>query len=786
MSDERRHAENRVHGRASGQGRIYQSTGDQYITEHHHHYLSPEELVFEPSLPRTVVRAQPGSPGVDLPAPDSVRTPVVGRVPRILRDRRDLMRRLSAAAEAVSGEVHVLHGMGGCGKTAIAYELFKTATREARCVGLWVNAADRATLRAGMLAVAADRGAQTVELVSAYAGQRAAADLVWHYLDASPQPWILVLDNADDPSALEDGSWLRSSPRGTVVVTTRQGTSQAWSNAELHSVGLLPLEDAARVLRDLAPASGTGADAEAMARRLECLPLALTLAGSFLSSQLLENWSMSDYQRKLDESPIEMIDRGASAGGGDGDSRQLVSKTWQLSLSTLAQAGVPESITLIRLLSCWSSDPVPLSLLHPGSVGVADLPALDPPLPQDRMEAALRGLLDHSLASLVSWQEEGDVVRCVQAHGVLLDSVYTAMPRNQRARVAESAGRILDEAVPAPLRGLAPSRGVERLVPHAATLLRRVQDGASARTAVDVASCLAGHLHNSGDYEAAFSLAEKAAERSAELLGSDNPAGFRAQHRLAAALFRQGRFVESEALYRQVIEGRRRILGPDDPETLESLQEISGPLSQMQRVDEAVRALNETEEIRARVLGPHHPDTLHARALVIEHLAGSGDVDEFDRVGPTTVATCEEVIGDSFTTVTARHNYAYGLFRLGRWEQAESAARRALADRERLHGPEHPLTLSAATLLSWILEKRGLLAESIAHGRRVVEGQEGALGAAHPYVLENRISLAGSLAAAGERAEAEELARRNLPLCERVLGADDPITLKTRRLIEDF
>lgn len=120
---------------------------------------------------------------------------------------------------------------------------------------LWVNAADRASLRAGMLAVAADRGAHDGQLPAARNGYRPAADLVREHLERSADPWLLVLDNAGDPAVLRDGSWLRSSPRGSVVVTTGRAAARWWPGAELQHIGVLPREDAARVLCDLAPES---------------------------------------------------------------------------------------------------------------------------------------------------------------------------------------------------------------------------------------------------------------------------------------------------------------------------------------------------------------------------------------------------------------------------------------------------------------------------------------------------------------------------------------------------
>jgi hypothetical protein len=245
----------RNEARADGQGRVYQASGDQHITEHHHY--APEWW-----------------------GPDSVRRPAVSRPLVMLRDRAAEMDRLRAAVEPGAGNrVYVLHGLGGCGKTAVAYALFQHATTEAGRIGLWVNASDSASLRAGMLAVAADRGATDAELIGARSGLRPAADLVWHYLDHSGQPWLLVLDNADAPAILRDGGWLRTSPAGTVVVTSREAGAHWWPGAELLHFGVLPRDDAALVLRDLAPHAGTIEEAAAVADRLGRLPLALILAG---------------------------------------------------------------------------------------------------------------------------------------------------------------------------------------------------------------------------------------------------------------------------------------------------------------------------------------------------------------------------------------------------------------------------------------------------------------------------------------------------------------------------
>ncbi|MEU5797038.1 NB-ARC domain-containing protein [Streptomyces sp. NPDC047813] len=330
-------------GHAEDRGRVYQASGDQHITEHHHHGDEPA-----------------GRRG-----PDSVRRPAVGRPPVVLRDRIEVLERLGTGMRTSrTGEVYVLHGMGGCGKTAVAYTLFQRATGEGGRVGLWVGAADRASLRAGMLAVAADRGADDAELLAARNGLRPAADLVWQYLDRSAKPWLLVLDNADQPEILRDGSWLRTSPGGTVVVTTRRSASHWWPGAELQHIGVLPRTDAARVLCDLAPHSGTPDQAAEIAERLGRLPLALTLAGGFLSQQVLDPWTMDTYGRHLDEGGrVELIDQGADAFA-ERDPRRMVGLTWQLTLDAFEARGLSEATALLRLLSRFAPEPLPLSVLN--------------------------------------------------------------------------------------------------------------------------------------------------------------------------------------------------------------------------------------------------------------------------------------------------------------------------------------------------------------------------------------------------------------------------------------
>lgn len=708
-------------GRAEDRGRVFQASGDQHITEHHHHGDGS---------------AGPGGP-------DSVRRPAVGRPPAVLRDRAEVLARLRASvAGERGGEVFVLYGMGGCGKTAVAYTLFQLATGEHGRVGLWVSASDRSSLRAGMLAVAADRGAGDGELLAARGGLRPAADLVWQYLDSSAEPWLLVLDNADEPEILGDGSWLRTSPRGTVVVTTRRSAARWWPGAELQHIGVLPRADAARVLRDLAPHSGTAQEADRIAERLGRLPLALTLAGGFLSQQVLDPWTMETYERRLDEREgVALIDQGADPLSQE-DPRNLVGLTWQLTLDAFEARGLPEATALLRLLARFSSEPLPLSLLDRAEIGAV--------LPRARCEAALRALLDQSLTELV---EIG--VRCTQSHGVLLDSVAAATPADRVPPLDTTAVRLLDAAVPA-----VPDSGPDEpryrlLVPHALALFRRIGDPRTSGDAMAAVTRLSVALHRTGDYQAAWETARSAGDLGERRLGPDHRLVLAARSRAGRALFRLGRYAEAEQLLGRIRTAQEAVLGADDPDTLDSGHGLQLVLGNLGRHDEAVSVLRSTVAGRRRVLGPGHPLTLRSRASLLALLPAADIVAEDDGALLSLPEECTRVLGPDHTvTLGAHHNHAWTSYRLGRFDAAEQETQQVADAYLRRFGPDHVVTLSARQLLSRTRVARGHVAAGIEIMTDVVARREHSLGADHPFTAAGRRLLGEFTSGRGRGAEA--------------------------------
>jgi len=661
--------------------------------------------------------------------------------------------------------VRVLHGLGGCGKTRLALEAAFWAQQRGTEVW-WVSATEPGVLAAGMRALGRRLGVSDAELEHGDA-----ADVIWQRLAGRQDPWLLVLDNADDPQVLagagtclaEGRGWLRpvAGQAGMVLVTSRDGSPASWGSwSRRHRLEMLPADPAAAVLADHAghhPGLGSEGDARLLAVRLGGLPLALKIAGSYLAEAAAIPAAFTDtgvirtYRQYQDA--IQAGDLGTVFPVPGGQltpelARGLIGRTWDLTLDLLDARPLPEARQVLRLLASFADAPVPYELLlHPDTL------AASPPLRDitgSRLWHAFKALNDFGLIDLDTSGPGQAAIPVARLHPLVRDTSRPAAGPDRLAFL-ELAARLLRRAADAQETGVPEDPQMwpawQLLAPHSAAVL--------------------GGLASEPDCpDDAVVAAADAAYMAARFLAA------------------QGLHAAAEAEYRDVLAARLRVLGPDHPDTLSTRHQIA--LEMAARGDHAAAEAEFRDVLAAMLplLGPDHLGTLTTRHNLALEMAARGDHAAAEAEFRDVLAAMLRVqSSDHPSTLTTRNRIAVEMAERGDHAAAEAEFRDVLAARLRVLGPDHPDTLTTRHYLAGELAERGDHAAAEAEFRAVLAVTLRVLGPDHPDTLINRHSIAAEMAARGDHAAAEAEFRDVLAAMLRVLGPDHPDTLTTRHYL---
>src|SRR5581483_363126 len=125
--------------------------------------------------------------------------------------------------QAILCQPQAVTGLGGVGKTQIAVEYaYRARSQERYTHTFWINAASEEAILASFQTLA--------EHLPGFAGkdeqdQRKLITAVLRWMEQCPQPWLLIVDNADDLALVQ--SSLPERGRGSILLTTR-ATAVGW------------------------------------------------------------------------------------------------------------------------------------------------------------------------------------------------------------------------------------------------------------------------------------------------------------------------------------------------------------------------------------------------------------------------------------------------------------------------------------------------------------------------------------------------------------------------------
>jgi len=659
---------------------------------------------------------------------------------------------------AVEPQVHVLHGLGGSGKTTLALDIARQAKRQQIPVW-WIPASDTSALATGLQAVATQLNAGDEELQRRYP-----ADVLWERLTALPGGWLLVIDSADDPSALVDSpdsqadgrGWVRpETGSGTILITSRIGGPRWGDWCTLHPVGRLTRVEGGQLLLDrTGTCPGTRSEAEDLADELGGHPHSLHLAAGALSDNAEDIFSDDDalttfvgYRRAVRSDALIPQDDELRA--------------WHLAVRVLRARGHERGLTLLALLATYAPTPVPARLLL--EAALIERSQVFGPIRARELSPVIRTLRDLHLLDQQEINDPrpiGDYALAVPDLGpetllILHPLIRTAARLHVQAH-PQHAAAILALAVDLAHHAITVKIGapdeiltwtpMQRAVPHAMHLIDTLADAHPHAPhtdllprAIHTGNIAARSLFAQGLYDQANRHLTRLRDLAHRALGPRHEETLRARHYLAVG--HQARDEYHQALHEHdaVLQLRREVLGPDDPETLRSRHYRALTLHALARLDRAETEYAAVLKDRRRIIGTEHPHTLSSEHGLARILHDRGHLEEAEKAYRTLHRRMRRALGPDYRhTLATQHNLALVLHAQGRLDEAEATYRVVAEAESRLSGPEHPNSLASRYNLARVRLDRGADPQAGAERSQVLRAQIRVLGPDHADTVATR------------------------------------------------
>ncbi|WP_329255120.1 hypothetical protein OG223_29735 [Streptomyces sp. NBC_01478] len=440
------------------------------------------------------------APGPGQRVPVEVRARiVVGRPPgdaAALRTREELAASIDAGLLDPSVRQVLLTGAGGVGKSQLAAAAFHRAEQRAEVL-LWVSAGDRVSVLSGYArAWRAVSGASVTGAGHVSGGDdETQADLFLAWLRSTAVPWLVVLDDIDDPAEL---AGLR--PAGdagrTVLVTRRRDAALLRPGVRVIPVGVFTPDEATAYLTDrlrLDPGDsgnsgysgdsgdlrhlgdpGSAAprhdDLATLAALLGHFPLALSQAAAFLIDTGMDLPTYLTLLADRRESVAGLLPPSSPAD----EHGATVTDTLQLALGRAESLAPPGTArAMLELISMFAPDGIPDAvLLGPAARAWLGGGGSDPDLvPERGTLLALRALHRLSLVTHHGPAPADGALSVVEVHALVQRAIRDGIPPDHRERLTTAAADALEEAWSTP--GCAPEtesalyRSAETLLTHA-------------------------------------------------------------------------------------------------------------------------------------------------------------------------------------------------------------------------------------------------------------------------------------------------------------------------------
>jgi len=187
----------------------------------------------------------------------------------------------------------------------------------------------------------------------------------------------------------------------------------------------------------------------------------------------------------------------------------------------------------------------------------------------------------------------------------------------------------------------------------------------------------------------------------------------------------QGRLEDAERMYNCALAGFENTWGPEHTSTLDTVNNLGILYADQGHLEDAERMYNRALAGKEKAWGPEHTSTLNTVNNLGLLYADQGHLEDAERMYNRALAGLEKAWGPEHTsTLDTVNNLGILYADQGHLEDAERMYNCALAGREKALGPEHTSTLDTVHNLGLLYTKEGLLEDAERMYNHALAGKE--------------------------------------------------------------
>jgi len=669
----------------------------------------------------------------------------------------------------------------------------------------WVDASSHDSITLSLKAISRVPAAQV-------SGVDGSVESTLQWISHIQEEWLIMFDNADDPSPEVVAKFIPPGNRGNILITSRNrsmGRAISFENGieinemeELDAITLLlkascldPLSEHLQAAKEIVAALG-------------CIPLAVDHAGAYIEAGKSD---INNYLRKFSSHRQTLMSDATFTGASSYD--QTVYGTWDLSFKEIERRAGGKSpsgyaqaaqaaILILQICAFYHHSNISTDIFR--SAAEESKEDVDSEMAEKLPQAMT--LLDHTLLALdndghwddfifgqgigvllsFSLMKRGQSSEMFSVHPLVHSWSRERMSKSEQQRICQMGSIILSCAIP--WRFTSQDYALRRLIfPHIkANELYGMQIGLIKQYFDDLCNNFALVMKETGDWNSAEQLSVKVMDMRQKLLGTEHPDTCISMEGLAITYWSQGRWNEAEKLHVQVMEMRKKLLGAENPDTLKSMVNLAGTYWSQERWDEAEQLGVQVMDIMMKLLGEEHQDTLTVMSILASTYRRQGRWNEAEQLEVQVMERRKKLLGAEHPdTLISMGNLATTYIYQGRWNEAEQLHVQVMKMRKKLLGAEHPDTLRSMGNLARTYYKQERWNEAEQLEVQVMDMRKKLLGTEHPDTLISMENLGRTYLNQGRWNEAEQLEVQVMDMKKKLLGAEHPDTLTSMEILAE-